>query len=103
MSFTAPHVPSGNAVRSGKGNDGSTWEDYADKTRIQKNPDGSTIYVYQGTSSQHGIQQFSVMKDGTQVTYYLDGRRKQKFPNGAILEVHADKSRTQTNPDGTQI
>lgn len=43
------------------------------------------------------------MKDGTEVTYFVDGRRKQKFPNGAILEVGKDKSRIQTNPDGTRI
>jgi len=100
---TPPHMPEGKPVRNG-GEGDATWEDYADKTRIQTNSkDGSTIYIYQGTSSQHGIQQFSVMKDGTEVTYFVDGRRKQKFPNGAILEVGKDKSRIQTNPDGTRI
>eukprot|EP00656_Telonema_subtile_P041535 TRINITY_DN4672_c0_g1_i1.p1 TRINITY_DN4672_c0_g1~~TRINITY_DN4672_c0_g1_i1.p1 ORF type:complete len:475 (-),score=174.96 TRINITY_DN4672_c0_g1_i1:213-1637(-) len=99
-----PFEPTGEPVRSGKMDNGdATWDDYEDKTRIQKNKDGSTIYIYQGTSKDHGIQQFSAMPDGTEVTYYVDGRRKQKFPNGAILEVNLDKSRTQTNPDGTKI
>jgi hypothetical protein len=77
------------------------WFDYADNTRVQKKTDGAVHYIYKGAS--HDVQQYSEMPDGTEITYFNDGRRHQKFKNGTILEVAVDKTRKQTNPDGVSI
>eukprot|EP00658_Telonema_sp_P-2_P032871 TRINITY_DN24240_c0_g1_i3.p1 TRINITY_DN24240_c0_g1~~TRINITY_DN24240_c0_g1_i3.p1 ORF type:complete len:452 (-),score=172.59 TRINITY_DN24240_c0_g1_i3:103-1413(-) len=105
LAMPAPHIPAGEPIKTGKSDDGSTtWEDFDDKTRIQRNSnEGSVIYIYKGDTSAHGCQQYSELKDGTEVTFNTDGSRCQKFPNGAMLEVDAEGQKTQTNPDGTKI
>merc|ERR1740117_378880 len=97
----APYEPAGAPTAEGKSEDGDmTWADYADHTRIQKKTNGDIHYIYK--SRDHGVQQYSEANN-CEITYYLDGRRKQVFPNGTTLEVAADKTKTQTNPDGVSI
>merc|ERR1711935_377268 len=97
----APYEPAGAPTAEGKSENGDmTWADYADHTRIQKKTNGDIHYIYK--SGDHGVQQYSEANN-CEITYYLDGRRKQVFPNGTPLEVAVDKTKTQTNPDGVSI
>merc|ERR1712166_461050 len=95
------HMPQGALVKTGKSDNGEMdWEEYAD-TRVQKKKDGSVHYIYQ--SADHDVKQHSDMADGTQITYYKDGRRRQQFANGTVLEVDPEGGQKQTNPDGVSI
>merc|ERR1712153_150576 len=97
----APYEPAGAPTAEGKSENGDmTWADYADHTRIQKKTNGDIHYIY--SNADHGVQQYSEANN-CEITYYLDGGRKQVFPNGTTLEVAVDKTKTQTNPDGVSI
>lgn len=53
------HVPEGEPIKKGVSTDGTKhWREYADGTRIQEDPDGTTHYAYTAGSA-HGIKQYS--------------------------------------------
>eukprot|EP00656_Telonema_subtile_P020375 TRINITY_DN214_c0_g1_i2.p1 TRINITY_DN214_c0_g1~~TRINITY_DN214_c0_g1_i2.p1 ORF type:complete len:333 (+),score=78.51 TRINITY_DN214_c0_g1_i2:388-1386(+) len=94
-----PHAPAGKPVRSGV-QEGMNWEEFEDGTRICRQADKSVVYLYSEEGvEQHGVKQFTITADGTAVTFYENGDRRQVFANGTILEVRQDV-KIQTSASG---